>query len=54
VVSGRRTLIERIVVGIVSASIAIIFVVATKPWQARLPRDSAPVHHTSQTSPTPR
>jgi len=45
-VSGRRTLIERIVVGVVSATIAIVFVVATKPWNAHLPRDHKPTEST--------
>jgi hypothetical protein len=47
-VSDRRTLIERIVVAVISAAIAIIFVVATKPWKANLPRDHKPTNSTSQ------
>ena len=44
--TARRTLIERIVVATVSATIAIVFVVATKPWNAHLPRDHKPPHST--------
>ena len=50
--SDRRRLIEKLVVGLISVTIAVIFVVVTKPWEARLPRDHKPVHSTTKTNST--
>jgi hypothetical protein len=47
-------MIERIVVAIISATIAIIFIVATHPWKAHLPKDHAPSKSASQSATTAR
>ena len=38
-------MVEKTIVSIISAAIAVIFVVVTKPWEARLPRTHTPTDH---------
>ena len=51
-VTERRRTGEKVIVGLVSVTIAVIFVVATKPWKANLPRDHKPTHTTTQSATT--
>ena len=56
--SSRRSVIEKTIVSIVSVAIAVIFVVVTKPWDARLPHAHTPTDRlspaTSHTVTAPR
>jgi uncharacterized membrane protein YvbJ len=46
-VSRRRSIIEKTIVSILSIAIAVIFVVVTKPWDARFPRTHTPTDRLS-------